>query len=111
MCKYAFSKLLDYDNMVFYLSLFFLILLIVLLLLFFHSRRKTEADTLYEEGLKEENIGNFKEAVLVYKKALSVVDNFRFRSELKTKILNRIKVLHTVIKYEAVFYTKKPIKK
>ncbi|GEM_PF-909819 len=99
-------KLLAYDNMVFYLSLFFLILITILLILFFHSRRKTVPDILYEEGVKAENLGNFKEAVLKYEKALSVVDNFRFRRDLKIKILNRIKVLRTVIKYENTFTLK-----
>ncbi len=88
----------------YYAMLILFILLIFMVVLFYFSKRKNASDLLYMEGVREENLGHLKQAVTAYKKALLQTDHFRFQATLKSKIANRIKVLQTVIKYEASFH-------
>jgi len=57
-------------------------------------------DELFAEGLRNENSGYFETAFVNYERALGEVNKTPFPgSHLKTKILEKLKVLHTVIEY------------
>jgi hypothetical protein len=51
-------------------------------------------------GLKYENDGHFDEAIINYENALSEVKKNRFHNDLKNKIIQKLKVLHTIIEYK-----------
>jgi hypothetical protein len=55
---------------------------------------------LFVEGLKFENNGYFDEAIINYENALSEVQKNRFHGDLKNKIIQKLKVLHTIIEYK-----------
>jgi hypothetical protein len=59
---------------------------------------------LFIEAQKTENDGHFEEAVISYESALEEVRKFRFHSDLKNKIISRLKVLHTAIEYSNNFH-------
>jgi hypothetical protein len=55
---------------------------------------------LFNEALKKENDGRFEEAQLGYQSALEEVKTKRFQSsKLKSKIIEKLKILNTVIEY------------
>jgi hypothetical protein len=89
---------------------YFILLPIVLLLLFyllrsFFLRKKNIPGALFAEGLRNENSGQFEQAVLTYTNALEQVKKARFRdSHLKNMILEKLKVLNTTIEYEKNFH-------
>ena len=55
---------------------------------------------LFVEGLKYENSGYFEEAILTYENALTEIKKDRFHGNLKNKIIQKLKVLHTIIEYK-----------
>jgi len=55
---------------------------------------------LFVEGLKYENSGHFEEAIINYENALDVVKKNRFQSNMKNKIIQKLKVLNTIIEYK-----------
>ena len=55
---------------------------------------------LFVEGLRYENDGHFDEAIINYQNALSEVKKNRFHRDLKHKIIQKLKVLHTIIEYK-----------
>jgi len=55
---------------------------------------------LFVEGLKHENDGHFDEAIINYENALAEVKKKRFHRDLKNKIIQKLKVLHTMIEYK-----------
>ena len=58
---------------------------------------------LFVEGLKNENDGHFDEAIINYENALSEVKKHRIHSNLKNRIIQKLKVLHTIIEYRKNF--------
>ena len=54
---------------------------------------------LFVEGLRYENDGHFDEAIINYENALSEVKKNRYHGDLKSKIIQKLKVLHTIIEY------------
>ena len=58
---------------------------------------------LFVEGLRYENDGHFDEAIMNYENALSEVKKNRFHRDLKHKIIQKLKVLHTIIEYKKNF--------
>lgn len=84
----------------YYYIFFFLVLSTVLLLIrYFSSRKKNIPVQLYVEALKDENSGNFEEAIITYENALTEVKKIKFNNTLKNKIVEKLKLLHTVIDY------------
>ena len=55
---------------------------------------------LFVEGLKYENDGHFDEAVINYENALREAKKKRFHGDLKNKIIQKLKLLHTIIEYK-----------
>jgi hypothetical protein len=58
---------------------------------------------LFVEGLRYENNGHFYEAIINYENALSEVKKNVFHDDLKNKIIQKLKVLHTIIEYQKNF--------
>jgi len=88
--------------MPFYDYFFLLIVLSVIILLIhiFVLHRKNIPVELFVEALRNENNGHFEQAVVTYEIALNEVNKIRFHSTLKNKIIQKLKLLHTVIEYK-----------
>ena len=65
----------------------------------FFRKKKLKVE-LFVEGLKYENSGYFEEAILNYDNALTEIKKDRFHGKLKNKIIQKLKVLHTIIEYK-----------
>ena len=52
---------------------------------------------LFTEALRNENNGHFEAAVLSYESALKQVKNVRYNTSFRNKIVEKIKILHTII--------------
>ena len=82
---------------------FFLLLILSIIFLVFRSlflRKRNISVELFVKGLSNENNGNFEEAVVNYECALQEVKKIRFHNNLKNKIIEKLKVLHTFIEYK-----------
>jgi preprotein translocase subunit SecG len=87
----------------YYILLFIVLLVIFLIIRFLVSRKKSVPLELFFKGLQNENSGNFEEALISYESALNEVNKIRFNSRLKHKILEKIKLLHTLIEHKNSF--------
>lgn len=59
---------------------------------------------LYVKALQNENSGNFEQALIFYEGALNEVNKIRFHKKFKNKIINKIKLQHTLIEYRNSFH-------
>lgn len=75
-----------------------LIALFLLRVLFYSKKNISEKS--FSIALQNENNGNYEEALLNYEIALAHVKKMKHHKDLKGKILEKIKVLHTVIQYQ-----------
>ena len=66
----------------------------------FFLKKKNLPVELFVEGLKYENNGHFNEAIINYENALAEVKKNRFRNNLKNRIIQKLKVLQTIIEYQ-----------
>ena len=73
-------------------------------------KKKDLPAELFVEGLKYENDGHFDEAIINYQNALAEVKKNRFHNNLKNKITQKLKVLHSIIEYKKSFLQKELIK-
>ena len=96
----------DSITMILYAEILLIIALIVMLLLmlllsrFFLQRTMIVPARLFHAALKNENEGRFEEAELGYRSALDEVKRKRFQNrELKNAIVQKLKILNTVIEY------------
>lgn len=90
---------------VYYYILLFIVLSIVLLIIrSWVSHRKNIPVELYIKALQNENSGNFEQALISYESALNEVNKIRFHRNFKNKIINKIKLLHTLIEYKNSFH-------
>ncbi|MES1198179.1 MAG: hypothetical protein ABUL41_02775 [Chitinophagaceae bacterium] len=82
----------------------FLIMLLSLILLLVRSfilNKKNTQTQLFTEALRNENSGHFEEAIITYETALNEAKKIRFsNSSLKNRIIEKLKVLHTIIEYK-----------
>jgi hypothetical protein len=76
-----------------------LLLIIFLVLLFIYKKQNVPARS-FSAALKNENNGDFKEALVHYEIALTEVKKTKRNNSLRIKIIEKIKVLHTVVQYE-----------
>jgi hypothetical protein len=58
---------------------------------------------LFIEAQKNENDGHFEEAVISYESALQEAKKIRFQRSLESRIIDKLKVLHTAIEYRNNF--------
>ena len=62
-------------------------------------------DKLFAEALQNENSGHFETAILTYERALNEARKTRFQdNSLKSKIIEKLKVLNTVMEYKNGFH-------
>ena len=81
-----------------------MLILLFLMLRSYFMRKKNIQGQLFAEALRNENSGQYEQAVVSYTHALQEVKKGRFRnSDLKNKILEKLKVLHTAIEYQKSF--------
>lgn len=73
----------------------------ILLIRSFIPRKKNTSVELFIEALRNENSGNFEAAITAYESALIEVKKNKFRDDnLKDKITEKLKVLHSIIEYK-----------
>lgn len=83
----------------FYLILLLLLAVIFAVLRFLHWRKKSIPVELFNKAQIIENNGRLEEAVTIYENALSEANKISADSHLKLKIIDKIKILHTIIEY------------
>ncbi|HEX2628564.1 MAG TPA: hypothetical protein VHM26_06130 [Chitinophagaceae bacterium] len=85
--------------------LYGLLLVLICALLFIvrwlARKRKNTPDTLLVEALRYENNGIYDKAVTSYEAALEKIKKIRSQRLLHNKILQKLKVLRTLIEYES----------
>lgn len=98
---YSYFQLTEISFMTTYYYIFSIILLTIIFILIrsFILRRKNIPVQLFNEALKNENSGYFEEAVITYETALNEIKKIRFHGTLKNKIIDKIKVLRTILEY------------
>jgi hypothetical protein len=80
-------------------------LLIIYLFRRFVLQKKNVSDELFNEALRNENSGYFETALINYERALEEVKKNRFYGgSLESKIIAKLKILHTVIEYKNGFH-------
>jgi len=83
-----------------YLPFIMIALLITSIISFLFLKKKNLPVELFTEGLKYENDGHFDEAIINYESALSKIKKNRFHRDLENKIIQKLKVLYTIIEYK-----------
>jgi len=79
--------------------------IIIFLLRQFALQKKNVPGKLFAEALRNENSGHFETAIITYERALIEARKIRFQdNSLKSKIIEKLKVLHTVIEYKNGFH-------
>ena len=73
--------------------------MIILVLHSLMSKKKNISVDLFNAALRNENKGLYEEAVANYESALIEVNKTKFHSTFKNKIIEKLKVLHTLIDY------------
>jgi hypothetical protein len=88
------------------MQLSFLVLLLVILTIcsiviyILLLRKKNVPVELFARALKNENNGEYAAAIVTYENALDEVNKIKFNSKLKDKIIEKLKILHTIKDYE-----------
>ena len=76
-------------------------LIIIVLVRLLAPRKKNAPGELFAEALRNENRGDYEAALTAYENALNEVKKNRFySSSMKNKIVEKLKVLNTVIDYK-----------
>ena len=79
------------------------LLMILALIRFFMLRKQHAGVNLFAEAIKNENSGNFEEAIIAYNNALTVVKKNKFHNDLENKITEKLKILNSTIAYNKSF--------
>ena len=82
-----------------YLPFIMIALLIASIISSLFLKKKDLPVELFVEGLRYENDGHFDEAIINYENALSEVKKNRFHRSLENRIIQKLKVLHTISEY------------
>lgn len=91
------------------ITVFSVIIMLPLIIIFLFRRvapqKKNVPDELFAEALRNENSGQFESAIITYERALDEVKKNRFQGNgLRSKIIEKLKILHTVIEYKNGFH-------
>ncbi len=86
-----------------YLLLFLTPILFVAVIVVYLIYKKNSHTGLYAEGVRNENNGNYEQALHNYEDALSEIRKLRLNDKFSIKITERIKILRTTIEYENNF--------
>jgi len=76
------------------------LLLLIPFVRFVILKKKNIPVSLFSLALKNENNGRLEEAVTTYESALVEVKKIRFHNNLQKKIIDKLKVLNTMIEYD-----------
>ena len=82
-----------------YLPFIMIAILIASIISSLFLKKKNLPVELFSEALKYENDGHFDEAIINYENALSEVKKNRFHRDLEYRIIQKLKVLHTISEY------------
>ena len=89
----------------FYLIFLTVLILIILLLRSILQRKNNILFKLFAEALQKENSGHYEAAIITYQGALDETKKTGFnRNSQKNKIIEKLKVLHSVLKYKNGFH-------
>jgi hypothetical protein len=77
------------------------LLILFFLAMFLFRRKKYTYTSLYAEGIKNENNGFYKAALVNYNNALAEVEKYKFHEKMKTQLTEKIKILKSAIEYES----------
>ena len=83
-----------------YLPFMMIALIIASIISSLFLKKKDLPVELFVEGLRYENDGQYDEAIRNYENALNEVMKNRFQNDLENKIIQKLKVLHTVSEYK-----------
>lgn len=79
--------------------------LLIYLIRSYILKKKNAPGKLFAQALENENSGQYEAAVVSYENALVAVKKNRFNNNgMKNKIVEKLKVLHTVIDYKNNFH-------
>lgn len=85
----------------YYLMYLIIFLLVIFLIVRYIVLNKiSPADELFRKGLKNENNGNYDEAIMVYEQALKEAERTKWHHGLKVKLIEKLNVLRTVSSYQ-----------
>jgi hypothetical protein len=79
-------------------------IMVCLFVVLYVLRKRNFRTGLYNEGLYNENKGNYKLALHKYEDALNENEKRRLNKEFGRKIAQRIKILRTTLEYENNFH-------
>ena len=83
-----------------YLPFIMIALLIASMISSLFLKKKDLPVELFVEGLRYENDGHFDEAIINYENALSEVKKNKVHRDLENRIIQKLKVLHTISEYK-----------
>lgn len=63
-------------------------------------RTKSNSEKIFKAALQDENSGEFAAAILQYETALNEAEKNGFDEQLRSRIIEKLKVLHTITEYE-----------
>lgn len=90
--------------LVYKIFLFFVLLMIITFFIrYFFLRKENVSVQLFINGLKEENNGQYEEAVINYESALYEIKKIKRHNQLKEKLIEKLSTLRTVIAYKNDF--------
>jgi hypothetical protein len=92
--------------MIIFYTIASVVLLIITILLIGRSiiqNNRKSSVSLYIQALKDENSGNIDRALANYKSAYEEAAKTRFQENMKERILNKMKVLHSMKGYNKQF--------
>jgi hypothetical protein len=84
----------------YYFFSFIILSIIVVLVYSFTTWRKGVPVELFVRALKEENNGDFEQALAGYEIALYEFEKTKSNNSMRNKIIEKLKVLHLVIDYQ-----------
>ena len=85
----------------YYLIIFILLFTATAFLTWYLFRRtKSNSEKIFKTALQEENSGEFASAILHYETALNEAEKNGFDDHLRSLIIEKLKVLHTITTYE-----------
>lgn len=83
----------------YYIYIVIAVLLIAVLLRYVVLGRKNSSVVLFLKARKNENAGDYAEAISNYEAALQEVNKIRFHKGLKSQIIDKLKILNSFIDY------------
>jgi hypothetical protein len=78
-------------------------IIFILIIFFIMQRKKKIYSKLFDEGVKNENNGNYETAMNNYRNAIHEIEKDRSQKKLLQKITQRMKILEMTIDYENGF--------